>query len=292
VTALDHVLLTRFNLPSAGHESLVRAKENWLRDRVALFERYCLPSVLAQSRQLSWLVYFDPMSPPWLLDWVAAHAHQGHFRPVLREAVSPRELVGDISDVLGGGAGRAGGELLTTNLDNDDSLAVDFAARVQDAHVPALPAAVYVGDGLITSGETLYRRRDPHNAFCSVRSGWDDPVTCWVDWHNLLPERMPAVVLRGRPGWLQVIHGANVSNRVRGRRTRPAIHRKDFPGLVDDLPEPGPGALVRDALVAVPARAVREGGRAAAKWTVRRVLGREGLDRAKVWWAATRRVLG
>ena len=46
---LDHVLLTRFNLPSKGHESLVRAQENWLRNRVVLFERYCLPSVAAQT---------------------------------------------------------------------------------------------------------------------------------------------------------------------------------------------------------------------------------------------------
>ncbi|MCU1424755.1 MAG: hypothetical protein JWM51_1046, partial [Microbacteriaceae bacterium] len=70
----DHVLLTRFNLPSAGVESLIRAQEGWLRTRVELFERYCVPSVLAQtSSSYRWLIYFDPESPQWLKDRVEVH---------------------------------------------------------------------------------------------------------------------------------------------------------------------------------------------------------------------------
>ncbi len=42
---VDHVFLTRFNLPSAGFESMVRAKQGWLQNRVELFERFCLPSL-------------------------------------------------------------------------------------------------------------------------------------------------------------------------------------------------------------------------------------------------------
>ena len=88
---LDHVLLTRFNLPSKGHESLVRAQENWLKNRVMLFERYCLPSVLAQTcRSFSWIIYFDPESPVWLLDWVRSHEQWGYFNPYFREEVPGR----------------------------------------------------------------------------------------------------------------------------------------------------------------------------------------------------------
>ena len=62
--SIDHVILTRFNLPTAGVESLVRAQEGWLRDRQVLFEKYCLPSVKFQTRQdFSWIVYFDTQSP-------------------------------------------------------------------------------------------------------------------------------------------------------------------------------------------------------------------------------------
>jgi putative rhamnosyltransferase len=152
--------------------------------------------------------------------------------------------------------------------------------------------AVYVGDGLIARDGELYRRLDPHNAFCSVRESWTTPVTCWSDWHNRLPRTMPALVLRGQPGWLQVVHGGNVSNRVRGRRTRPSVYRALFPGLLDALPEPSAASLVTDILMGAPSRAVRETGRAAAKAAVGAVLGRRGLDRAKVLWASTRRAFG
>lgn len=287
---LDHILLTRFNLPSKGHESMVRAKENWLKNRVMLFERYCLPSVMGQTCQdFSWIIYFDPQSPPWLLDWIRGHEREGHFIPHFREEVPREDLLGDIRAVAGDDHGT---ELLTTNLDNDDGLAVDFVERLQGTARVADRTAVYIGDGLIRCGDAqLYAHLDPHNAFCSVRESWDAPVMCWVDWHNLLPERMPAVVLRGSPGWLQVVHGANVSNRVHGCLTYPSRHRAAFPGLLDGVPEPGIRQIAGDRLVMAPGRAVREGGRAAAKAAISKVAGKRGLDRAKVAWTSTRRLL-
>ena len=48
VPTLDHVILTRFNLPTGGVEGIMRAREGWLRERIDLFERYCAPSVAAQ----------------------------------------------------------------------------------------------------------------------------------------------------------------------------------------------------------------------------------------------------
>jgi hypothetical protein len=286
----DHILITRFNLPSIGHESVVRAQENWLTDRVQLFERYCLPSVLAQTcRRFSWIIYFDPCSPQWLLDWVRGHERDSHFRPFFREEVAGKELLRDIRAVVG--EQQHGAELLTTNLDNDDGLAIDFVARVQGAARAGDRTAIYVGDGLIRRGDVLYRNLDPHNAFCSVRESWEAPVTCWADWHNLLPRHMPAVVLRGNPGWVQVVHGANVSNRAHGRRTHPAQHRAAFPGLLDDLPEPGTWQIAGDTLVSAPGRVLREGTRATAKAVISKIAGRRGLDRAKTMWTSARRSL-
>ena len=70
----DHVLLTRFNLPSAGFESIVRAQDGWLKDRIELFERYSIPSVQAQTSQaFHWIIYFDPESPEWLKGRIQNH---------------------------------------------------------------------------------------------------------------------------------------------------------------------------------------------------------------------------
>jgi hypothetical protein len=246
---------------------------------------------MAQTCQhFSWIIYFDPESPKWLLDWAREHERQGHFSPYFREEVAREALLTDIQAVVGQ---HHGTELLTTNLDNDDGLAVDFVQRIQDADAASGDrTAVYLGDGLICRGDVLYRHFDPHNAFCSVRESWQGtPVTCWVDWHNLLPTRMPAVVLRGDPGWLQVVHGANVSNRVHGRRTYPSKHRAAFPGLLDEIHEPGIRDIAGDALLSVPSRAIRESTRAAAKVVISKVAGRQGLDRAKIMWTSARRRL-
>ena len=43
-TQADHVLLTRFNLPTRGVEASPRTGR-LLQDRVELFEHYCAPSV-------------------------------------------------------------------------------------------------------------------------------------------------------------------------------------------------------------------------------------------------------
>jgi hypothetical protein len=286
---VGHVLLTRFNLPTHGHESLVRAKANWLHDRTQLFDRYCHPSVAAQTDQnFSWVIYFDPESPEWLMNWIRAHEAAGHFTPLFREQVPREVLLADIEEVLG----RRPNWLITSNLDNDDSIAVDFVERVKSAPTKGSRTAVYLADGLIRRDGKLYRHHYPLNPFCSVVETWDAPVTAWNYWHISLPDHMPATILRGGPGWLQVVHGANVSNRVRGRLTRTAQHRSAFPGLLEDLDEPSPTARIADALVAVPMRAVREGGRAAAKAAITRVGGREAVNQARTVLAGARRSAG
>lgn len=274
--ALSHVFLTRFNLPTQGAESLVRAREGWLRDRWELFNRFTVPSMEQQTvRNFGWLIYFDSASPGWLLDGIAQHQERGLFRPLFRESVDTPELLADLRDLVGE---QVGGDLLTTNIDNDDGLAADFVARVQAAPVSGPTTAIYLSTGLIRSQAGVYLRRDRRNAFCSVRSSWDEPVTCWQDWHNRLGRHMPVVEIAGAPGWLQVIHGANVSNRVRGRLITPAGLRSRFPGLLDDIPTPGPGDLLADGLVRYPLRVSRDAVRMGTRRALVRVLGKDGLN--------------
>jgi hypothetical protein len=278
--AVTHVLLTRFNLPTPGPESLIRAREGWLQTRWELFTTYTVPSVRAQTVQdFHWLVYVDTESPEWLLQGIAAHEAEGLYRPLYRTAVSAEDLRADIADVVG----ERRELLLTTNLDNDDGLARDFVARLQAAPRPAgSRQAVYLTNGVIRSGDRLYLRVDRNNAFCSVRETWDEPVTCWHDWHVLLGQHMPVVEVGGPPAWLQVVHGTNVSNRVHGRLVSPRGLHARFPGLLADVPEPSRSRVLLDAAVLAPARTARDAVRAGGKAVVMKVLGKGGLDRVKL----------
>lgn len=272
---VDHVLLTRFNLPSIGVEEVIRAREGWLRQRVQLFDRYCLPSVMAQQGERPrWLVYLDPHSPQWLLDQMRAHEEAGALTPVLRESVSRQDLVADLRRLVPD----PGSALVTTNLDNDDGLAPDFSARVRSVGAEHDRCAIYLVRGLIATERRLYVRTDRDNAFCSVRESWEDPVTAWVAYHNELERHMPAVRVAGGPAWLQVVHDRNVSNRVRGRLVRPSDH----PGLVGlGLVDPPASEVLRDRVIHAPARTVRDLGRGSLRRVALRVLGKERYATSK-----------
>lgn len=277
VPGLDHVILTRFNLPTGGVEGLVRAREGWLRERIDLFERYCAPSVAAQQGvDVTWIVYLDPASPGWLLDRMAPYAERGLLHPVLREVVGVAELREDIAAVVG----TPGDVLLTTNLDNDDGLAVDFCARLAAVATDEARVALYATRGLVLSDDGLFLLRDRRNAFCSVRENWDDPVTSWSEYHNELHRVMPVVEIDGPPAWLQVVHGGNVSNRVRGRLVDPAGHRSAF-AVPLDVREPARRDLLVDRAVRAPARRLRDGSRAATRRAGLRVLGKDRYAAAK-----------
>ncbi len=284
---VDHVLLTRFNLPSDGVEGVVRAREGWLRNRVALFERYCAPSVASQTRPVTWIIYFDPESPGWLTDTLAPLVDRGLFRPIWRASVSREQLLSDIEETV-----RSPHRfLITTNLDNDDGLAIDFSERVTSAHGPHDRAVIYVTRGLVKSPRGLFLRRDPLNAFCSVRGSWDDPVTAWSEYHNELPRVMPAIRLDGPPGWLQVVHGENVSNRVRGRLVSPASYADGFGHLLDDVEEPSHRNRWRDNLLYRPGRLVRDTARSTTRSAALSLLGKERYSDAKLVLAGFQRAV-
>lgn len=275
----DHFLVTRFNLPTPGPESLVRAREGWLRERAELFESYCMRSVAAQSNsRFRWLIYFDPESPAWLRERIRQWSADGLFTPVYRTAVERADLLSDLRSMVA----EPSAELMTTNLDNDDGVATDFVERLQRAAAQVQGrTALYLPSGLILSGSGLFARRDRTNAFASVAEPWSGAVSCWADWHTLLGRSMPVREVDGPPSWLQVVHGGNVSNRVRGIRVSPHPHQGRFPGLLAGARPPTAGQRVREILFHTPRRSIGSGLRTAAKTVLLRAAGKEGLDRVK-----------
>lgn len=256
----------------------MRAQEGWLRNRQVLFEKYCLPAVAGQTqRNFKWIIYLDTQSPQWLRQRITELEKLGIFTPIYRDEVPHDVLLADIHDVTGA----EGDVLLTTNLDNDDGLAVDFVQRLQLAVKDDTRVAIYLARGLIQQSGKLYSRKDPINAFCSVAESWDSPSTCWSDWHTKLGESMPQVQLFGDPAWLQVIHTGNVSNRVRGIRVSPEKYRHGFLVGLDEVQTPSTWDILGDRLVLAPVRSGKEAVRGSVKKLILTVVGKQGLDNVK-----------
>lgn len=280
----NHFIITRYNLPSEGVEARFRLASGWLEERTDLFEEMCIPSVSAQSCQdFRWIVYFDPDSPEWLKRRVCEWQASSILVAIYRASVPTATL---LSDLAANCESSVGDFLLTSNLDNDDALALDFVERLQAraSRVDHALAAFYFRNGLIKEAGQIRLFRSRHNAFVTVREPWPEAKTCWADWHNRIPKLMPVESILGKPGWLQVVHSRNVSNRSRGVLVNPRAYLSLFPGVLSDVPNRPRVLLAMRNTVSLPLQMLRELSRTAVKRFALIVWGKSGPDRLRDLW--------
>jgi hypothetical protein len=228
----DHLVLTRFNVRLKGMSSSVPA-EVWLRGRIDLFDRYCVPSFAAQSRRgFRWIVLIDAQSPAWLEPEIRSVAASHGV------TVEVRSIDGELSESL---LGTAVADLLsapyviTTRVDSDDVVATDFVERIQDSFVEADRLLIDLVEGAQFHAGRLYLRRYRLNPFLSLIE--KVPATGRVstvlrDAHPQMSRHAPVRSVRGGlPAWVQVVHGGNYANEVVGRRVSGEPFRSVFPTL-------------------------------------------------------------
>lgn len=223
-----HILLTRFNVQLfAGRP---RPTDDWLRNRLVLFRRYCVASVVSQStRQFRWLVFLDEDSPPWFREEMHRLSDEVGIETVYVEGIFASEIVA-----------RAVQEradtpyVITTRLDNDDAVAVDFLETIQRQFDHQGHAFIDLLNGAQYASGRFYLRPYPLNPFVSLveKVTSDLPMTVLVGPHQLLGELGPVVDVRtSHPAWLQIIHGDNVENEIVGLRAAAGSITPHFPGL-------------------------------------------------------------
>jgi hypothetical protein len=212
---LTHLLLTRFNTAINYAPASKGLDEAWLRARLSLFEQYCFPSVLAQrNAEFSWLVFCDAASPSWFRSRMASYG----------ATLSPVYIHGPATDeVLARSIAALGivttPYLATTRLDNDDAIGQDHLAIVQkNFHHQDREFLVYPF-GLQSFRGELYNVYWASNPFLSLveKVGPDGSFTtilCVA--HDKVRSAGKVRSITTSPQWLQVIHGANLLNTLRG----------------------------------------------------------------------------
>lgn len=269
-----HCIITRFNIPTLGREGMIRASPNWLRNRFSYFDRFCFPSVQAQSVQnFRWLIYFDVETSDIYRERAAAYERQ---MPNLKlrygnlEDFSLERIQQDVRDY----AGREGKWVVTTRLDNDDAIARDFVKIVQSHTIEGTRQVLNITSGYVWWQGRVYRHRHRSNAFASVSESPSDLSTVFSRPHMELSSLAPLKQITTDAGWMQVIHGENVSNRVRGVRVPASDVHRTF-SLADDveLRDLSRSSELADRLMLGPIRAMRDSGIDLAK----RVIGRRSV---------------
>src|SRR5277367_5912038 len=123
---IAHFLLTRFNVAFGfgNVPSELGLKDDWLEHRFALFENFCLPSVLAQEhKKFSWLIWIDERMPErWKtrLKTDLARLASAHLLPV--QPGTSAWWQADLNKMV---AQTTAPRIVTTRLDNDDAISRD-----------------------------------------------------------------------------------------------------------------------------------------------------------------------
>lgn len=270
---LHHTLITRFNLATPGREIAFRTRPGWLEERFALFERYCLPSVAAQSCQsFDWILFFDDGTPLWAREAATRLQAVRPFHALYTPLFGNDGWAQAVRAVAG--PPQPGRLLVTSNLDNDDALAFDYVERVQKAARESARHgrfAVNVPEGCVLSDGALFAHKHLHSAFTNLVEPDDEGfATTMTIRHMELFDHVPVVQAQGPAGWLQVVHGGNVSNRVRGRRIGPKEAGRQFPqSVLGAIATPSLPVRLAEALVLAPLRGARDHAFAFARRIVR-----------------------
>jgi hypothetical protein len=210
-----HLLVTRFNTAVDYAPSPRRLESEWLLPRLALFERYCLPSVKAQRGAVfSWLVFCDASSPGWFKDIMADYA----------PLVKPIYIAGPANDKVIAQEVKSSGfvrstYLITTRLDNDDAISEDHLSLIQKAFRYQHREFVMFPFGLQLYRGALYHVYWRSNPFLSLieRVGEDSELTTvYCVRHDKVTQQEKVRYLSRSAQWLQVLHTSNLGNALRG----------------------------------------------------------------------------
>lgn len=216
----QHFIITRFNV-KVDFGSTTGLDPDWLEHRFDLFERFCYPSVRSQSNQnFKWLVYFDAETPEPFKSKILSYASWQNFIPVfLSEKFTDEVNRSIILRYLDSQPDF----LITTRLDNDDAICRSFTGMIQSHFARQEMQFITLPNGYVWQDGRLYAFQYLSNPFLSlverIHTGTSDEFkTVLCGSHTQVTKIGTLKQIRAEPSWLQVIHGKNVANRVRGIR--------------------------------------------------------------------------
>ncbi len=244
--AFAHFVITRFNAHGVWPQNNLsppapkRLTADYLNERFALFERFCLPALTQQSeRDFFWLVLFDAETPAAFKSKIEGYAAiYPQFNPIYIEVGSElmRPVAATMQRLLPEGAAY----LITSRIDNDDAVGRDFIAEVQACFNQQDDCVIFFKEGFLLQDDRLYARTYFDNPFATriKRVDWERLTievgnpTVFVGQHGHLKQLCAVRYVDNRaPIWLQTLHGSNLGN----YRPKHCI-RQPFGRLFPDFP--------------------------------------------------------
>ncbi|MCQ2343190.1 MAG: putative rhamnosyl transferase [Paludibacteraceae bacterium] len=215
--SFQHLLITRFNI-RIDRDIDHPLSEAWLRQRMQLFERYCLPSVMAQTcRQFTWLILMDAAStPPDIRQQMEAYRQLCAIMQVLY--LPPLKDISAFYHQLACRYAEAHPYILTTRLDNDDVIADTYIEQVQNfaRQISQIPSVISFPHGaqLFVCDKVALGLHWSANHFVSLLETADDQTHTIFDFNHVQVSDVAPVVEQDTalPAWGELVHQNNVAN--------------------------------------------------------------------------------
>jgi hypothetical protein len=214
----QHFLITRFNLRKKSwnttrNNSQVLTDE-WMTNRLQLFENYCFASVKNQTNtNFTWFVFFDDETAEKYRVIIERLAQEfSLFIPIYIDGMDAflPAIKGEISKQL------IQPYLITSRLDNDDCLSEDYIENVQQQFTKQDFMAIDYIDGFTLQVEPevkLGKRTHLHNPFISLIEKSDTFETVWSrERHGEWSKVKYLKTIRNQFLWMSIIHGENKAN--------------------------------------------------------------------------------
>lgn len=251
---LTHLIITRFsvNTRMAGRWHKRDADDKYLRYRLWLFDRFCLPSITGQtSRNFQWFVLFGVDTPEWLRTQLAAYESANYFIPLYAPDTATAWKI--IQQWIDQNTER-GDQLLTTRLDSDDAFSCHFVQWVQGLCTEEMDLWYFCP----RNGQQVVVRSNDPSEWKYFKLGYPaNPFVSMLERITAEPVKMiyhrkhgsikaknvgaPVRAMLHHPMWMQILHGKNLGNgRWSKVQDEPCFH--EFPFL-EDYYKNGPSAV-------------------------------------------------
>ena len=216
----NHYLITRFNLKNPSWKftknNELLLNDQWMDERIDLFANFCLPSVAAQTnKNFKWLLYFDNDTAPKHKEQIATLIKPYLFIEVFYIEGMPA-LVDSIRKYI---ANNSKSEyLITSRIDNDDSISKNFIDVVQSKFDKQnhLAIDVILGYTLSVTPYMIGKKEHLFNPFMSLIETAENAKTVWFYDHNMWKKEKNIIHFSDERLWLSIIHEKNKVNEFDG----------------------------------------------------------------------------
>lgn len=239
----QHYIITRFNLRrddwnlTKNNEKVL--SDDWLKDRFELFENYCFPSIKNQINQnFLWLVFFDLNTPQKYKDKIENYKLEfKNFYPFFIDGMqsflpSIIKSINELDDKP---------YIITSRLDNDDSLHQDYVKVVQSYFDKQDQMAIDFIDGYTLKMDNsilIGYKKFMYNPYISLIERKENYKTVWHLGHTHWKYEKNVINIKNKRLWITIIHNKNKANKFYGYGKVPPKILSNFnikPSIIEEI---------------------------------------------------------